>query len=486
MYKTTIGLEVHVELNTKSKMFCSCLNDSDEEMPNKNVCPICLGHPGTLPVINEKAVEKLIKAGIALNCSISKETKFDRKNYFYPDLAKGYQVSQYDKPICKKGFLDIGGKVIKIKRIHLEEDTGKLFHPSGENYSLIDFNRSSVPLMELVTEPEIENAEDARKFAEELQLILRYLDVSDADMEKGQMRVEVNISVSKDESMGTRVEIKNLNSFKSVEKAALYEEKRHAKEIEKGEKIKQETRGWDEIKQKTVRQRSKEQAHDYRYFPEPDLPMLYFSDQAIQEIKKSIPELPDQKRKRFEKEFFLDEKTIENFVRNKELGNYFEKVISELKNWIKEIDSKKDVDVEELKQLIKTASNYIITDFQGMLDSKPIAETLITPENFAELMTMIYKDEISSKVAKKVLKKMIETGADPSNIVQEGDLSQIDDEKEIEKIVKLVLEKNPKAVEDYKKGNIKALQFLAGQVLAESSGKANPNTVQRLLEQNLE
>ncbi|MDD3735293.1 MAG: Asp-tRNA(Asn)/Glu-tRNA(Gln) amidotransferase subunit GatB [Candidatus Pacebacteria bacterium] len=281
MYKPIIGLEIHIELNTKSKMFCGCKNDSEEMRPNFNICPICLAHPGTLPVINKKAVEMVIKAGLALNCEINKTSYFERKSYFYPDLPKGFQISQYRLPLCKNGVfkLKINGKIKKIgiNRIHLEEDTGKLIHPAGEDYSLIDFNRSSLPLMELVTNPDIRSGKEAKKFCEELQLILRYLEVSNADMEKGQMRCEVNISLLKDKNskkLGTKVEIKNLNSFRSVERAIDYEIKRQTNILKKSGKIVQETRGWNDIKGITISQREKEQAHDYRYFPEPDLPII--------------------------------------------------------------------------------------------------------------------------------------------------------------------------------------------------------------------
>ncbi len=301
-YKPTIGLEIHAELKTKTKMFCDCKNDSKEKRPNINICQICMGHPGTLPVINKKAVELVIKTGLALNCEISEETFFERKNYFYPDLPKGYQISQFQVPLAKEGFLEIKTdnpnqptKKIRIRRVHLEEDTGKLLHPEGADYSLVDFNRAGVPLMELVTEPDISSAKEAGNFARELQLILRYLDVSNADMEKGQMRVEVNISLnqkskralagsrfttSKNQNLGTKVEIKNLNSIRAVEKAIEFEIKRQSELLDRGEKIIQETRGWHDIRQETFSQREKEESHDYRYFPEPDLPPLRFSNSS--------------------------------------------------------------------------------------------------------------------------------------------------------------------------------------------------------------
>ena len=301
IYKPTIGLEVHAELNTRSKMFCSCANDPNEKRPNYQICPICVAHPGTLPVANEEAIKKVIKAGLALNCKIAKDSKFDRKNYFYPDIPKGYQISQYDQPFCEKGYLEINGRKIGITRIHLEEDTGKSIHPENADYSLVDYNRAGMPLMELVTEPEITSGQEARAFAEELQLILKYLGVSDADMEKGLMRVEVNISVSKTKKFGTKVEIKNLNSFKVVQKAIDFEIARQTEVLEGGGMVVQETRGWHDKKEITFSQREKESAHDYRYFPEPDLPPLHFEKKYIGEIKATIPELPAGKRRRFAK-----------------------------------------------------------------------------------------------------------------------------------------------------------------------------------------
>ena len=496
-YKTIIGLEVHVELNTNSKMFCSCRNNPDARIPNSEICPICLGHPGTLPVANKEAVRKVIKTGLALNCHIPEDSKFDRKNYFYPDLPKGYQISQYDMPLCKEGFLKLGGKKIRITRVHLEEDTGRLIHPKGVDYSLVDFNRAGIPLMELVTEPDLRTARDARKFAEELQLILRYLNVSDADMEKGQLRVEVNISLLPENKslneLGTKVEIKNLNSFRVVEQAINYETERQTKVLDAGKKVIQETRGWDEKKQETTSQREKESAHDYRYFPEPDLPTLHLDKHFIQDIKAEIPELPQQKRERFAKEYNLLEKEIEIFVRNKDLSGYFEKVMSELRNWVKETEIKGKVEKDEFLKLTKLAANYIITDLLGLLKSKDFFTSieeksltgLITPENFAELMTLIYKGKITSKIAKQVLEEMFGTGADPSHIIKEKNWTQLTNEEEIKKIIKNVLSKNQKVVEDYKKGRENALQFLVGQVMAISKGKANPETVNRLLKEIL-
>jgi aspartyl-tRNA(Asn)/glutamyl-tRNA(Gln) amidotransferase subunit B len=473
-YQPTIGLEIHAELDTYSKMFCDCLNDPEEKKPNVNICQVCLGHPGVLPVINKEAVKKVIKTGLALNCQASLLTKFDRKNYFYPDLPKGYQISQYDMPLCKEGFLKIGDRKIRIRRVHLEEDTGRLVHPPGSDYSLVDFNRAGIPLMELVTEPDFHSALETRKFAQELQLILRYLNVSEADMEKGQFRVEANVSLSKSlDNLGTRVEIKNLNSFKAVEKAIEYEIERQTEVLKSKKKVLQETKGWDSIREKTLSQRVKEEAHDYRYFPEPDLLPLRFTEKKIEEIRAQIPELPQARRKRLAREYSLDENSVEFFVQKKIMGEYFEKVVSELEP---------NLSKEKLLTLIKLAVNYLISDLQGLLKNSKISEKdlLITPENFAEFITLIADKKITSKVAKDILKEMFETGADPSHIIEEKGLIQITDEAEIENVIKEVIVKNEKAVSDYKKGKENALQFLIGQVMAKTKGKASPELVQKI------
>jgi aspartyl-tRNA(Asn)/glutamyl-tRNA(Gln) amidotransferase subunit B len=488
-YKPTIGLEIHAELKTNSKMFCSCKNDPDEKRPNYNICPICTAQPGSLPVANEEAIKKVIKTGLALNCKIAENSKFDRKNYFYPDLPKGYQISQYDQPIASKGWLEIRStnseiRKIRITRIHLEEDTGSLAHPAGADYSLVNLNRAGVPLMELVTEPDITSGKEAREFAQELQIILKYLGVSDADMEKGQMRVEVNISVSKTQKLGTKVEIKNLNSFKVVEKAVDFEIKRQTELLESGEKIVQETRGWHDKKEITFSQREKEEAHDYRYFPEPDLPAMTFKKDYIINIKSTMPELPDQKRERFKKEYGLDEASVGFFVTNKDLSEYFEKVVSEFEEWTPENDNHKKVS--------KLVANYLISDVQGLLGGKefsaqggPASGWKITPENFAEFIKMIYKNEISSKVAKTVLTDMFNTGSDPSTVVDENNWRQMSDDGELEKVIKEVISKNLKAVEDYKAGKQNSLQFLAGKVMAVTRGTAKPDKVQDLLKKLL-
>ena len=493
-YKPTIGLEIHAELKTNSKMFCSCKNDPDEKRPNFNICPVCSAQPGTLPVANEDAIKKVIKTGLALNCKIAENSKFDRKNYFYPDLPKGYQISQYDQPFCEGGYLNVDGKKIKITRIHLEEDTGRLLHPEGAEYSLVDLNRAGIPLMELVTEPDITSGKEAREFAQDFQMFLRYLGVSSADMEKGQMRVEVNISLSKTKKLGVKVEIKNLNSFKVVEKAVDFEIKRQQEVLEAGEKVIQETRGWNDKKEITFSQREKEEAHDYRYFSEPDLPPMHFDKKFIEEIRGTIPELPEQKRERFKKEYGLDENSVEIFIINKDLSEYFEKSASELREWIKS-ESENTLKEDEFKKIVKLVSNYLISDIQGLLQGKefkefsaqggPASGWKITPENFAEFIKMIYREEISSKIAKMVLSDMFNTGSDPSSIIDSNNWGQMKDEGEMEKIVKEVISKNSKAVEDYKAGKLNSLQFLAGQVMAATRGTAKPEKVQELLKQIL-
>jgi len=477
-YTPVIGLEIHVELKTRSKMFCSCPNDPDVKEANANICPICMGHPGTLPVINKEAVRKVVKAGLALNCEVPEFSKFDRKSYFYPDLPKGYQISQYDMPLCEKGQLTVGEKKVRITRIHLEEDTGSLQHSSKDNASLVNFNRAGIPLMELVTEPDLSSGKEARAFAEELRLILRYLEVSLADMEKGQMRVEVNISLSRDSKKGTKVEIKNLNSFRAVEKAVDYEIERQQEVLEEGKSVIQETRGWDEKKGETVSQREKEEAHDYRYLPEPDLPTLRIDPEFLSEIKAEIPELPSQKRKRFLEQYPIEDKMADFFTFNKEAGEYFEKVCSELRNWLKDFGIKEEKEIERASRL---ASNYISSDLIGLLGGDSIESILITPENFAEFIALLYKKEISSKIAKQVLKEMLKTGADPSHIIKDKGLSQISDESEIGGIVKKVLSENKKAVEDYKKGKENALKFLVGQAMAVTKGRAEPERLNKIL-----
>lgn len=495
-YKPVIGLEIHAELNTKTKMFCDSLNDPDEKHPNVNICPVCMGHPGTLPVINYEAVKKVIMAGLALNCKIAGDTFFERKNYFYPDLPKGYQITQYQKPFCEGGHLDIAGKKIRITRIHLEEDTGRLQHLPGKDYSLVDYNRAGVPLMELVTEPDLETRLEVKRFAEELQLILRYLGVSDADMEKGLMRVEVNISLQPQvpsskfqvsSKLGTKVEIKNLNSIKATSDSIDYEIKRQTELLDAGEKIVQETRGWDDFKKVTVSQRSKEEAHDYRYFPEPDLPPLKFTSAQIEEIKVGLVELPQARRERFRKQYNLPDHDIEVFTVSKLLGDYFEHVVSELLLFDKFSHLEKPPE-NEYPRLFKLAANYLITNFNRMVESvfaEP-EDTKVTPEMFARLIIFIFHGQISSTIAVGVLGEMFETGTSPDKIIEAKGLTQISSVSELRQSVDKVVANNPKAVEDYKKGKEASLKFLIGMVMRESGGKANPQMVEEIIKKKLQ
>ncbi|MBI2063218.1 MAG: Asp-tRNA(Asn)/Glu-tRNA(Gln) amidotransferase subunit GatB [Candidatus Yanofskybacteria bacterium] len=497
-YEPTIGLEIHVELKTKTKMFCDSLNDPDEKHPNLNICPVCMGHPGTLPVANREAIQKLIKVGLALNCQVSEFSKFDRKNYFYPDLPKGYQISQYDLPLCKDGYLETGDRKIRIERIHIEEDTGRLQHSLDGKHTLVDFNRAGVPLMELVTHHDIKSGEEIEKFAKELRLVLRYLDASDADMEKGQMRVEVNVSVKpvNSEKLGTKVELKNINSIKAAAAATNYEITRQSEILESGGNVVQETRGWDENSGKTFSQRLKEGSADYRYFPEPDLPPLRFGENEIEEIRLGLPELPTQRRIRF-KGYGLTDAQIEVFTIAKHLGDYYEKVASELdiaakdKHMAKGLKDDFPIGESHLPaKLHALSANYIITEFPPIFEMRgleidEIEGIKIEPEAFAELMVLVFHEKLSSTGAKTVLKKMAETGLHPEQIVRESGLEQISDSGELEVAVDEVIAKNAKALEDYKKGKVESLKYLVGQVMAVTHGKANPQVVGQILEQKL-
>ncbi len=468
MYKPTIGLEIHTELKTKTKMFCGCLNDPEEKHPNVNICPVCMGHPGALPTINKKAVEAVLKLGMALNGKLPETSKFDRKNYFYPDLPKGYQISQFDKPLVMGGELN----GVRITRVHLEEDTARLAHSTDNDYSLVDFNRASVPLMELVTEPDIKSGEEAVKFAKELQLILRHLEISNADMEKGQMRVEVNISIAKNGERGTKVEIKNLNSFRVVGDAVKYEIERQSELLEKGEKIVQETRGWDEVKKRTVSQRLKEESHDYRYFPEPDLPPMDLKEFDLEALKMEIPELPVEKRKRFTREYGLSEVQAEALIEDREMAKFFEESVSES-------------EAEDGGKNIKLFFNYLTSDLRGLMIEQKIAfnELKITPENFADLIILIAKGDLSSRMAKDILKEMSLTGLDPNKIIEKGGLRQISGNDELKPALEEIIKENSEAVENYKKGKETALQFLIGQAMAKLKGKGNPEALKKILKE---
>lgn len=459
-YKVTIGLEVHAELKTSSKMFCDCVNNPDEENPNTNVCPVCMAHPGTLPVLNKKAIENVIKVGLAIGGNIANFTEWDRKNYFYPDIPKGYQISQYKHPIVSGG--EIGG--VKITRIHLEEDTANNKHT--EDASLIDFNRAGVPLMELVTEPVIHSAEDAGNFGRELQLLLRTLGVSDANMEKGEMRVELNLSVSPTEKFGTKVEVKNINSFRAVEKAAKFEMERHIKLLEegRGNEIVQETRGWDENKEITFSQRSKENSEDYRYFPEPDLPKMYLHEVFdLEKMSAELPELPWQKRERY-LSLGLKSEDVEVFLSDFEIGAFLEGVLVEVSD----------------KELVKKASNYITSDMAGLRATK---ENFKMPDvsSFVSLIKMVGENKINSRGAKDILAILCETGGDPEEIAQEKGFLQESNTDAIKEIVQKVINENPKVAQEYKSGNENVLKFLMGQVMKESKGSANPQVATEIL-----
>lgn len=474
-YKATIGLEIHAELKTKSKMFCSCSNDPFSSDANINICPICLGMPGTLPVLNNKAIEFTIKTGLALNCKIASITKWDRKNYFYPDLPKGYQISQYDLPICQKGFLQVAGRKIKVTRIHLEEDTGTLKHPEGRaevNYSLADYNRAGVPLMELVTDPDITNAKEAKLFCQNYQQILRTLKIADADMEKGQMRCEANVSVRplmdadkkisadqrrlnqcKSAPLGTKVEVKNLNSFKSVERAINYEIERQTDVLESGDKVIQETRGWNDKQNKTYVMRVKETSADYRYFPEPDLPPVMIAQQEIDKIKKELPELPEERVKRY-----IDLDISENdaliITNDVAKAEFFDKLCQILP-----------------PELLPLAADWLVNI---------IKDSVIDEKLFAELLVMTEKGEINRGVAKDILPEIIK-GKSPEQIIKEKGLKQISDVGDLQKIIKEIIKQNPAIVESIKKGKTQVIGYLMGQVMQATKGQANPKLVNKII-----
>ena len=466
-----MGLEIHAELKTATKMFCDCKNDPDERNPNVNTCPVCLGHPGALPTINREAVEAVIKVGLAIGGKINPITKFDRKNYFYPDLPKGYQISQYDQPLVEGGSL-LG---IRITRIHLEEDVGRSQH--ANEGTLIDFNRSSIPLMELVTEPDFRSADQAVAFARELQLILKTLDVSNADMEKGNMRIEANISLN----MGTKVECKNINSFKAVHDAIEYETVRQKEVLAKGEKVVQETRGWNEVKKATVSQRLKEDAHDYRYFPEPDLPPFETALFNIEDLERHLPELPWNKRERLKKEFNLSEGQAEILVTDKYLANFFEEAVSELAAFDemeKEKTSQKSLDL---------LFNYLTSDLKGVANELKIdfKDLKVTPERLAHLVDLIDGGKIGSRQAKDILRKMVQEGADPEEVMKEEGLETIFDNTELLKTIDEVISENPNAVADYKKGKTASVQFMIGKAMGKLRGRASPDTLKNLFEERL-
>jgi len=491
-------------------MFCTCNNQNEGDAPNTSVCPICMGHPGTLPVVNQKVVDDAIKLALALNCEINKFTKFDRKNYYYPDLPKGYQISQYDQPLGKEGFLVINHmapdglagrldkedelKKVRIIRIHMEEDTAKMIHSKQESKSLIDFNRSGSPLLELVTYPDLRSAHEAKTFAQELQLIVRELGISDADMEKGHLRCDANISLlpENDQILNPKTEIKNINSFKSLEKALNFEIKRQTLLYEKGEEPKeQSTRGWDDKLQETVIRRTKEEAKDYRYFPEPDIPPLTFTNNYINEIKASLPEMPQSKRRRFIEEFGFTSEAAKILTTDKYIDDFAERTISELYEWITtlpEIEgTKEEIWDKNKKKLIKMVSDWLVNKLLPALEKQKISleQSKINSENFAELISIIYQNKVNSAGASKILEQMVKIGIDPSQAMVELNVEQLDDEESIETVVDTVIKQNPDQVAEYKAGKEPVIKYLLGQVMKLSQGKANPQKAEELLKKKI-
>ncbi|HZD55875.1 MAG TPA: Asp-tRNA(Asn)/Glu-tRNA(Gln) amidotransferase subunit GatB [Anaerolineales bacterium] len=489
-FEPVIGLEVHAELETKSKMFCSCpVVDSTVAEANIAVCPVCSGMPGTLPVVNKRAVEYALRVALALKCEIAHTSIFARKNYFYPDLPKGYQISQYEQPLARNGRLTIltssGEKVIRIRRVHLEEDTGKLTHVNrdGESYSLVDLNRAGVPLLEIVSEPDLRSAEEVRAYATGLRSILRYLEVNSGDMQKGVIRIEPNVSVRPigEKKFGTRVEIKNLNSFRALERAVDYEIHRQSERIRAGERIIQETVGWDENKEVTVTQRVKEEEDDYRYFPEPDLPPLVVDDAWIERVRADLPELPVEKFRRFRQQYGLSEYDAEVLVGEKAVADYFEATVAAAGQIAGESPSGASVSP-------KMASNWITGELFGLLNQAgtDIEGARVTPPSLAGLLVMIAGGEINQNTAKGVLGEMFSSGKSAAEIVLERGLRQISDEDVIGQIVAQVLSQNAEQVSDYLDGKEPIAKWLFGQVMRAAKGKANPQVVQQELDRQLE
>jgi len=448
-----------------------------------------MGHPGTLPVPNMKAIEYAIKAGLAFNSEIPHETKFDRKNYFYPDLPKGYQISQYDQPCCVGGFIDVplddDKKRVRLRRVHLEEDAGKLVHPVGANYSLVDYNRSGTPLIEIVTEPDISSSEEAYLLAQKVQEVCRYISVSDVDMEKGHMRFDMNISLNDgDGNQVTEIsEIKNLNSFRSLKKAIEFEAVRHKEAYEKGERLIHETRGWDDDKEASVSQRSKEDAPDYRYFPEPDIPKIVLSSDLVSKIKRTLPEMPEERKARFVEEYGISKKEAGTIIANKYVAEFFENTLSELIEWASTLEGKESKKDDEKKKLAKLASNWLLSELYGLMrpERVKIQEIKITAENFAELIALVYEKKVNSSAAQEILKEMFMTGNDPTHIMNEKGLKQVDDIDELSLVCDTVIQENNEVVESIKEGKESALQFLMGQVMAKTKGSANPQKVMEIL-----
>ena len=473
-YEVVIGLEVHAELSTKTKIFCSCPTTFGAE-PNTHICPICTAMPGTLPVLNEKVVEYAVKAGLATNCEISKDSKNDRKNYFYPDLPKAYQISQFDKPLCEHGYIEIeddegNKKKVRLLRIHIEEDAGKLNHNEFGVGSLVDLNRAGVPLIEMVSEPDIRSSREAEQYLRKIKSILEYIEVSDCKMQEGSLRADVNVSVRKkgEEKFGTRTEMKNMNSFRAIVRAIEYEKDRQIEVIEEGGKIEQETLRWDDINGRTSSMRDKEDAQDYRYFPDPDLVAIRLSDEYVENIRKSLPELPESRRDRYIKEYNLSEKDAKLLTSSKYLSNLFEGAL-------------------EICGNAKAVANWILSDISRILNEKELEPENIpfTAEQLAKMIQLIDKGTISSAIAKKVLTELFENPKDPEEIIKEKGWIQISDEGAIKEVVMKVLENNPQSVADFKGGKDKALGFLVGQAMKETKGKANPQMLNKMFLEEL-
>ncbi len=468
-YEVIIGLEVHAELSTDTKIYCNCSTKFGAD-PNTHCCPICTGMPGTLPVLNEKVIEYAVKMGLATNCNIARFSKQDRKNYFYPDLPKAYQISQYDLPLCENGYVDINvegnKKRIGITRIHIEEDAGKLIHDAYTGDTLMDMNRCSVPLIEIVSEPDIRSAKEAVEYMQTLKSTLEYLEICDCKMQEGSLRCDINLSVRKigQKEFGTRTETKNLNSFKAIQNCIEFETKRQIEVLENGGKIYQETRRFDDVKCEGYAMRTKENADDYRYFPEPDLAPIHINEEYINNIRSLLPEMPNVKKERYIKEYNISDYDASILVMSKYTANYFEKVVQICKN-------------------PKLTANWIMGDFARMLNEAEITikDSKVTEENLASLIVLLDEGTISSKIAKTVFEEMFNTGEMAKDIVNKKGLVQISDESAVKEIVQKVVENNPQSVIDYKAGRDRALGFLVGQVMKETKGKANPGIVNKLL-----
>ena len=484
-YETVIGLEVHVQLQTRSKMFCSCRADYQSAPVNSRVCPVCLGLPGALPVINRRAVEFTIMTGLALDCDIPRITKFDRKNYPYPDLMKGYQISQYDLPIAVGGYLSIDtGETVKsigVRRVHLEEDVAKMQHFPGDDggYSLVDVNRSGVPLMEIVSEPDIRSAEEARSYLTTLHSLLQYLGVTTGNMQDGSFRCDANISIKPagSEEFGNRTEIKNVNSFRSVYQALNYEAQRQRRVLEDGGRVVQETRGWLEDRAVTVSQRSKEDAHDYRYFPEPDLPPLDIEPSWVQDLRASLPELAPQRRSRLQRDYALSEYDARLLTASKAMADYFEKAVALL-----------GLQGAALATHAKQVSNWMLGDLSGLmnLENRDISECPLSAESLVELIGLVNEGTISVTMGKTVLEEAYNSGASPRAIVKEQGYTQISDTSSVDLAVREALDGNPRAVSDYLGGKESAAKFLVGQVMKITRGQAKPDLVNQLVTGALE